>query len=176
MNKTAQQSSPSPVARRVRGVLALAAVLGGVAVTLGAVAQNAGVAGFHHGGHMHMAGATPGDLAGNVDALLQHVYTEVGATPAQQAQIAPLVRTTAADLVQLHDQFHAQHAQMLTLLTQDPIDRTALENSRAAQVAVVDKASRELVQLMADTADTLTPAQRKALADKLAAHLAPAQG
>ena len=175
MKNPTENLNTSRVARGARNLLALAAVLGGIAVTLGAVAQNTGVAGFHHGGHMHL-GATSGDLAGNVDALLQHVYTEVGATPAQQAQIAPLVRTTAADLVQLHDQFHAQHAQMLTLLTQDPIDRTALENSRVAQVAIVDKASRELVQLIADTADALTPAQRKALADKLAAHLAPAQG
>src|SRR5581483_5902459 len=173
MNNPTPSLNTSPIARRTRNVLALAAVLGGVAVTLGAVAQNTGVAAFHHGGHMHMAGAAPGDLAGNVDALLQHIYSEVGATPAQQAQIAPLVRTTAADLVQLHDQFHAQHAQMLTLLTQDPIDRTALENSRAAQVALADKASRELVQLIADTADALTPAQRKVLTDKLAAHLAP---
>jgi len=56
------------------------------------------------------------------------------------------------------------------------IDRAALENARVAQLNVLDQASKELVQLLADTAGVLTPAQRKALAEKLAAHLGAAQG
>lgn len=176
MNISTHTHITSRVARRLRRSLALVAVLGGVAATLGAVAQNTGGAGFHHGASMHATGATPADVAGHLDAILQHIYVEAGASPAQQAQIAPLVQTTAANLMQLHNQFHAEHAQMLTLLTQDRIDRTALESSRVAQVAIVDKASQQIVQLIANTADVLTPAQRKTLADKLAAHLGSGQG
>jgi Spy/CpxP family protein refolding chaperone len=65
---------------------------------------------------------------------------------------------------------------MLALLSADTIDRAALENARVAQLNVLDQASKELVQLFADTAGVLTPAQRKALADKLAAHLGASQG
>jgi protein CpxP len=138
----------------------------GVSITVGAMAQNAGGA-WHHA---HATAASV-DVAGHVDGVLQHVYIEVGATPAQQAQIAPRVQAAATNLMQLHTQFHAEHAQMLGLLLQDSIDRSALENSRAAQLVLVDQASREIVQLMADTAQILTPAQRKALGEKLAAHL-----
>jgi Spy/CpxP family protein refolding chaperone len=123
-----------------------------------------------------MASASPEDVAAHVDQVLQHIYAETGATPAQQAQIAPLVQATATDLMQMHGQFHTEHAQMLALLSADTIDRGALENARVAQLNVVDQASKEIVQLLADTAGVLTPAQRKALADKVAAHLGAGQG
>lgn len=167
----------SRIGRTGRKATIVAAVLGGIALTVGAVAQNASTGGFHHGGHhAQMANTTPADVAAHVDQMLQHIYVETSATPAQQAQIAPLVQATATDLLQLHGQFHTEHAQMLTLLTADTIDRAALENARVAQLNVLDQASKELVQLLADTAGVLTPAQRKALAEKLAAHLGATQG
>jgi len=163
--------------RARRKVAIVAAVLGGIALTAGAVAQNAATGGFHHGHHgAQVANASPADMAAHVDQMLQHIYAETGATPAQQAQIAPLVQATATDLLQLHDQFHAEHTQMLSLLGADSIDHAALENARVAQLNVLDQASKELVQLLADTAAALTPAQRKALAEKLAAHLGASHG
>jgi Spy/CpxP family protein refolding chaperone len=178
MNKTTSASTTSRVGRPMRKLAILAAVFGGIALTVGALAQTAAIGGFHRGGHhgAHMANASPADVATHVDQVLQHIYVGTDATPAQQAQIAPLVQATATDLMQLHDQFHAEHAQMLALLTADTIDRAALENARAAQVNVLDQASKEIVQLLADTAGVLTPAQRKALAEKLAAHMGVSQG
>lgn len=171
-------SASITTSRAGRKIALVAAVLGGIALTVGAVAQNAATGGFHHGGHhgAQMANASPADVAAHLDQVLQHVYVETGATPAQQAQIAPLVQVTATDLMLLHDQFHTEHAQMLALLTADTIDRAALENARVAQLNVLDQASKELVQLLADTAGVLTPEQRKALAEKLAAHLGAKQG
>src|SRR5512147_3051386 len=123
-NSTSATSTTSRVAHPRRMAAALAAVLGGIALTVGAVAQNAATGGFHHGGHhgAHMANASPADVAAHVDEVLQHIYAETNATPAQQAQIAPLVQATATDLMQLHTQFHTEHAQMLALLAADPID------------------------------------------------------
>jgi Spy/CpxP family protein refolding chaperone len=170
-------STTSRSARPTRKLALLTAVLGGIALTVGAIAQNATGGGFHHGMHgAHLANAGPADVATHVDAVLQHIYAETNATPAQQAQIAPLVQATATDLIQLHTQFHTEHAQMLALLTADPVDRAALENARVAQLNVVDQASREIVQLLADTAGVLTAEQRKALAEKLATHLSASQG
>ena len=177
-NSTSTARATARVARPMGKVAWLAAALGGIALTIGAVAQNAAPGGFHHGGHhgAHMANASPADVAAHLDQVLQHIYAETRATPAQQAQIAPLVQATATDLTQLHDQFHGEHAQMLALLAADTIDRAALENARVAQLNIVDQASKELVRLLADTAGVLTPAQRKALAEKLAAHLGASQG
>jgi Spy/CpxP family protein refolding chaperone len=170
-------SASITTSRAGRKAAIVAAVLGGIALTVGAVAQNAATGGFHHGHHgAQMASTSPADVATHVDQMLQHIYAETGATPAQQAQIAPLVQATATDLTQLHDQFHTEHAQMLALLTADTIDRAALENARVTQLNVLDQASKELVQLLADTAGVLTPEQRKALAQKLAAHLGATQG
>src|SRR5512141_2430569 len=127
-NSTSTSHTTARVARPMRRIAWLAAMLGGIALTVGAVAQNAAPGGFHHGGHhaAHMANASPADVAAHLGQILQHIYTETDATPAQQAQIAPLVQATAADLMQLHDQFHGEHAQMLALLTADTIDRAAL--------------------------------------------------
>ena len=175
--KTSQSNAgtTSHASRPLRKLAAAAAVVGGIAITLGALAQTV-TGGLHHGGHAaHMAASGP-EMSAHLDQVLQHIYTETSATPAQQAQIAPLVQATATDLLQLHTQFHTEHAQMLALLTADPIDRAALESARAAQLGVVDQASKEIVQLLADTAGVLTPAQRKALAEKLAAHLGTNQG
>jgi len=158
----------------MRKTAALVALLAGTAMTVGALAQNAAGGGWHH--HGQMAAASPADVASHVDAVLQHIYTEVDATPAQQQQIEPIVRTAALDLVQRHTDFHAEHGKMRALLAADQIDRVALENSRAAQVNVIDQASREILQVITDTADVLTPAQRKALAAKLSAHLGASSG
>jgi Spy/CpxP family protein refolding chaperone len=177
-SSTSTAHTTSRFVRTGRTVGIVAAVLGGIALTVGAVAQNAATGGFHRGGHhgAQMANASPADVAAHVDRMLQHIYTETSATPAQQAQIAPLLQATVTDLMQLHDQFHTEHAQMLALLTADTIDRAALENARVAQLSVLDQASKELVQLLADTVGVLTPAQRKTLAEKLAAHLGASQG
>src|SRR6478736_7548934 len=92
-------SASITTSRGRRKVAIAAAVLGGIALTVGAVAQNAATGGFHHGHHgVQTANASPADVAAHIDEVLQHVYAETGATPAQQAQIAPLVQATAADL------------------------------------------------------------------------------
>jgi Spy/CpxP family protein refolding chaperone len=152
---------------------AMAVVLAGglvAAVAAGAVAGNAG-GGWHHGGAHAMAG-NPQDVASHVDEMLQHIYTKVDATDAQKAQLGPIVQQAATDITQLHGELHSGHAQMMTLLTQDTVDRTELEAARAAQMQVADEASRRIVQLLADAADVLTPAQRKALAEHMAEHMA----
>ena len=94
------QNTASITNSRARHKIAIvAAMLGGIALTVGAVAQNGATGGFHHGHHgVQAANASPADVAAHIDQVLQHIYAETGATSAQQAQIAPLVQATAADL------------------------------------------------------------------------------
>jgi len=53
------------------------------------------------------------------------------------------------------------------LLTQQTIDRAAIEKLRVDQIAVHDAASKRLVQAVADAAEALTPEQRRKLGNML---------
>ena len=108
--------------------VAFAALIGGIAITAGAaaVAQNAGFVGWHHGGAM-----TAQDMSTHIDKFLQHVYIEIDATPAQQAQLDPLVKQAVSDLMPLRTQAQDFHTQALALLTADRVDRAAIETMRA---------------------------------------------
>ena len=134
-----------------------AALAGGVSV----------VAAGHEG---MMMGCThgAGDFSTHVEHGLKHLYAEIDATDAQKAQIDPLVKQAVSDLQSMHSQLPAAHGQVVQALTQTPVDRAALEAARSAHLQVADQASKRIVQLIADVADVLTPAQRKALADHLA--------
>jgi Spy/CpxP family protein refolding chaperone len=56
----------------------------------------------------------------------------------------------------------------LALLSQDHIDRAAIETMRAEHLQAADQASRRIAQVIGDVAEVLTPAQRKALATRAA--------
>lgn len=148
---------------------ALFVLTAGVALAagIGAVAHEAGMPiGMHHGP------MTAEDITAHVDMFLQHVYTETSATDAQKAQIEPLVRQALADLLPMHEHAQDFHRQALQALSGDQVDRVALETLRAEHLQAADAASRRITQALADVADVLTPAQRKALA----AHVATMHG
>ena len=140
-----------------------AALAGGVAGV--AAATGMGACGFHHG----MAGGSysAADVSAHVDHALKHVYVEIDATDAQKAQITPLVQQAVNDLLPMHTQLQAAHAQALQALTQNTVDRSALEAARVAHLQLADQASKRLTQLLGDVDEVLTPAQRTALAAHL---------
>jgi Spy/CpxP family protein refolding chaperone len=146
--------------------LAVLALIGGVAIAagIGAVAHEPGAAfAFHH--HPAMSAE---EISTHVDKFLQHVYVEIDATDAQKAQIDPLVRQAVTDLMPMHSQARDFHTQALALLSADRIDRAAIETMRAEHIQAADQASRRIAQVIADVAEVLTPAQRKALAARAA--------
>ena len=51
------------------------------------------------------------------------------------------------------------------LLTQQTINRAALEKLRADQIALHEAASRRLIQAIADAAEVLTPEQRRKISN-----------
>ena len=122
------------------------------------------------------AGANPADLADHVARMSEHIYTKVGATDAQKAKLDPIFAAAASDLAALHAEFGAGHDQALELLAQNTIDRAALENARAEHMRLADEASKRMVQMLADVAETLTPAQRRLLVDGIKEHHAGHMG
>jgi periplasmic protein CpxP/Spy len=139
-----------------------AALAGGIAAV---AATGMGDSGFHHG----MMGGTHSavDISAHVDHVLKHLYVEIDATDAQKAQITPLVQQAVTDLLPMHAQLQAAHAQALQALTQSTVDRSALEAARVAHLQLADQASKRLTQLLGDVDEVLTPAQRAALAAHL---------
>src|SRR5579863_3066872 len=78
--------------------------------------------------------ATPAEVSAHVDHMLKHLYVEIDATPAQQAQIGPLVQQAVTDLLPLRSQLRVDHDQFVTALTQTTVDRNSLEAARAAHL------------------------------------------
>lgn len=156
-------------ARNLRRISPRSLFLGlacGVALSLGAtaLAQTAGVAAMHH----HASSMTAQDMNSHVDDMLQHLYTAVNATDAQKAQLEPLLKQAVSDVHPILAKLGDTHAQILSLLSADTVDAAAIEAVRAAQVATVDQASKRIAQAVTDTANVLTPTQRKALATHIA--------
>ena len=118
-------------------------------------------------GMMMDSSATPAEVSAHVDHMLKHLYVEIDATPAQQAQIGPLVQQAVTDLLPLRPQLQADHAQFVQSLTQSSIDRNSLEAARVAHLQIADQASKRIVQLIGDVGNVLTPTQRQALATHL---------
>ncbi|MGA2777231.1 MAG: periplasmic heavy metal sensor [Steroidobacteraceae bacterium] len=169
MNNQSSMDAPGALSRRsffnrasLIAFVAGSALAGGIA----AVAGSTDMSGWHHGSIMNGT-QSAADIAAHVDHALKHLYVEIDATDAQQAQIGPLVQQAVSDLLPLRAELQAAHAQATTALTQTTIDRAALENARVAHLQVADQASKRLTQLIADVGDVLTPAQRTALAAHL---------
>ncbi len=155
----------SPGSRLFNRYTAAAFVLG-AAVVAGVGASAFGMSGYHHG--MMMDGThSSAEVSAHVDHVLKHLYVEIDASPAQQAQIEPLVKQAVNDLMPLATQIHGAHAQVMQALTAATIDRNALEGMRAQHLQLADQASKRIVQLVEDVGDVLSVEQRKALAEHL---------
>jgi len=145
----------------------VAAFLAGAGMMAGiGVLAAQGMGAMSHGMMMDSS-ATPAEVSAHVDHMLKHLYVEIDATPAQQAQIGPLVQQAVTDLLPLRSQLRADHDQFVTALTQTTVDRNSLETARATHLQLADQASKRIVQLLGDVGSVLTPTQRQALVNHL---------
>ena len=171
MSDTTQSSQPSTPGgdnsrRRFFWRAATATVIAGLATGIGAraFAYGGGFCGWQHAGFM---GADPATLDAHLDRALKHLYVEIDATDAQQQQLIPIVKGAAQDLLPLRAKMHDARRQAVELLSQQNIDRAALETLRAEQLKLAEMASQRFTQALADVADVLTPDQRKQLAERI---------
>jgi len=70
-------------------------------------------------------------------------------------------------LLPLRAKMHDARRQAIELLSQQNIDRAALETLRTEQLKLAEQASQRLTQALADVADVLTPEQRQRLAERI---------
>src|SRR5205085_252061 len=106
----------------------------------------------------------PAKVDEHLDRMLEHLYVEIGATDEQKQRLAPIVKQAAKDLLPLRETMRDARKKAFEVLTQDSVDRAAIETLRAEQLQLAEQASRRITQALADAAEVLTPAQRKALA------------
>ncbi len=173
MSDTTQTSQPSTSGggiprRRFFWRAATATVIAGLATGIGtrAFAHGGGFCGSQRGGFIG-AGLDPATLDAHLDRALKHLSVEIDATDAQKQQLAPIVKGAARDLLPLRAKMHDARRQAVELLSQQNIDRAALETLRADQLKLAEMASQRFTQALADVADVLTPDQRKQLAERI---------
>jgi Spy/CpxP family protein refolding chaperone len=137
--------------------LATAFVAGGLTLPiLAAQAQDAAM-------HGMMGGPDHAGMHAMMMTHIEQMLDKVGATPEQKSRIETILHTGFASMGGIHSEMHQTHARLHALLTASTIDRNALEQLRAAEIAQIDQASRKMVKAMADAAEVLSPGQRAQL-------------
>jgi periplasmic protein CpxP/Spy len=101
------------------------------------------------------------------DRMIRHLAVEIDATNDQQDKLKAIVHATVKDVLPVRDKMLAARATARELLTQPTIDRAAIERLRAEQIATHEAVSKQIVQAVADAADTLTAEQRRKIVDML---------
>lgn len=112
-------------------------------------------------------GAIEAFVEAHADRMIRHLSIEIDATAEQQDKLRAIVRDAVKDLLPMREKAQSARATARELLTQQTIDRAAIEKFRADQIAIHDAASKRLVQAVADAADVLTLEQRRKINDML---------
>ena len=92
---------------------------------------------------------------------LQHLLDKVNATPAQRSQIQGIWAGLRPQLKSLHQQHAAIHQQMGDALSAATINPSQVEQLRQQSMSLADKTSSVFTQGLVQTAQVLTPDQRK---------------
>jgi Spy/CpxP family protein refolding chaperone len=101
--------------------------------------------------------------------MVRHLSIEIDATTEQQDKLRAIVRDAVRDLLPVREKIMSARATARDLLTQQTVDRDAIEKFRTDMIATHDTVSKRLVQAVADAAEVLTPEQRRRLSDMLPA-------
>jgi periplasmic protein CpxP/Spy len=106
----------------------------------------------------------------HADRMVRHLSIEIDATAEQQDKLRAIVRDAVKDLLPMREKIMSARATARDLLTQQTVDRAAIEKFRTDMLATHDAVSKRLVQAVADAAEVLTPEQRRRISDMVAAH------
>ena len=158
--------------RARRWVVAAALVaLGAAGGAVTTVAVSAGAhGGWHHGFRMHEHGysAGPERAMRRVQRVSAWALGSVDATDDQRERIDAILAATVNDLMPLRDEHLAHHGDLIAELARPQVDPAGLERVRAAEIALVDKATDRLLDATVAIADVLDAEQRRQLVERFA--------
>ena len=143
-----------------RAVFGILAVIGIVWLAGAAFGPGCGHAGWHHGSH-HWSET---DISQRMEKMSNRLIDHVDASPAQGEQIKAIVNSYAPRLQATRTGHLDNRSAFTRALTEPTVDRSELETVRQSEFALLNSNSQELVQMIADIADVLTPEQRQELA------------
>lgn len=127
----------------------------------------------HYGGMMHKAHffhrkpRTIEEAEKRAERMAKHLAIEVDADAVQTDKLVELARGVARDVFPIRQQMMDMRKEGLDLLTAETVDRAKLDELRSEQFARFDAVGKRLTTALADTADVLSPVQRKALAERI---------
>jgi periplasmic protein CpxP/Spy len=122
-------------------------------------------AGWHSG---LLNGAIEALVEAHADRMVRHLSIDIDATTDQQEKLRAIVRDAIKDLLPVREKMQAARETAQKLLTDQTIDRAAIEKFRTDQIATHDAATKRLVAAVEDAAEVLTPEQRRKVNDMLA--------
>ena len=161
--------------RRARGwIVALGLVaLGAAGGAFTTIAVDVGAhGGWHHGYRMHGRGfaADPQRAIERVQHASAWALGSVEATDEQRERIDAILASVVNDLFPLRDEHLAHHRDLVAELARPQVDFARLERVRAAEIALVDKASARLLDATVAITEVLDPEQRRQLVEEFAEH------
>ena len=121
----------------------------------------------HAQGHPHPPGGPDMMMEGG---HVEHMLDAVDATEAQRAQVKTIMQAAHADLKAAFTSARDLHKQTLALYAAPAIDANAIEALRVQGQALHEQISKRMSQGMIAAANVLTPAQRAAVAARMAKH------
>ena len=150
------------------GAGALAALIAARPIT--AAVQSGGLHGMWSGRWGHHFGGNPEAMREHVNVALKWALRDVDATDEQQERVTAIIDSALGDLAALRARHRANHDALTAALAGAAIDRAQLEQTRKAEMAVIDEASRRIVQALADAGEVLSPEQRQSLIERIHRH------
>ena len=116
--------------------------------------------GFGPGG---FGGGSPEQHKAFMEKRLEKMLDHLKATDSQKTAIKAIFERMAAEMRPVHDQHSRLHAQIVTALSADTVDRVAIEELRKQIPQMVDQASQIFSKALLDASQVLTPEQRQTL-------------
>ena len=128
--------------------------------TLGILGTLFSGAAFAHGRRRH-GEMDPAQMEERIERFIKHVSVEVDATPEQQAKLTEIAKGAARDLAPLRAQGREMRKEGVSLFTAPTVDRNAVEQLRVKRMQHADAVSKRITQALTESAEVLTPEQRK---------------
>lgn len=102
----------------------------------------------------------------HIERFIKHLAVDLDATAEQQQKLTEIAKGAAHDLAPLRTQSMEMRKQGVALFTAASIDKSAVEQLRVKRMQNVDAISRRMTRALTDTAEVLTPEQRKKAAER----------
>jgi periplasmic protein CpxP/Spy len=149
------------------GPAVAALALGGASIS--AAHAQAVAEGQEPGQEFGMEGTDAGAMAGGFMARrMERMLDKVGASASQRTQIEGIWNGLRPQLKALHQQHGAVRQQMVGALTAATVNAASVEQLRQQSMALTEKTSSLLTQGFVQTAQVLTPDQRRQVSGFLA--------